>query len=83
MNVYRNDDPPDEPELPETCPVCGGPNHNEEADGWICPEAPGFCSVAHRDYWNAQQAAYDRAEAEYERQIEAAERAWDAAAAAN
>lgn len=51
--------PPDDDE-PTEC-VCGAPNWSEAAeniDGWICGDAPGFCSTRCRDeYVEAERLA--------------------------
>ena len=38
-------------DVPDTCPVCDGPNFDEEQGTYLCEEAPGFCSSAcHEDH---------------------------------
>lgn len=31
-------------DVPDTCPVCDGPNFDEEDEVYLCEKAPGFCS---------------------------------------
>lgn len=59
------DEPPADPEGPESCPICGAQNSDDEGN-WTCPEAPGFCSTAHEQQYLAAEA---EAEAHLEKEL--------------
>jgi len=48
---------------PEEC-ICGKPNADDEGE-WVCPEAPGFCSVACQEKYQEEQRKQDEAEVAY------------------
>jgi endogenous inhibitor of DNA gyrase (YacG/DUF329 family) len=77
MRIFGWDYPPgcssvpgDEPDLPETCPTCGGKNANEDGDP-VYPEDPAFCSWACSLVYDADQEVALRDEAAAMRELDA------------
>ncbi len=69
----RDNDPP------EVCP-CGKDNADENGEP-VCKDAPDFCSAACRDAYVKAQQDSDRAEAQYQTEMDAMQPEIDAAIA--
>jgi len=62
----RRDSPPEIPEDPDVCPICGSVNSDANGD-WACPTAPGFCCDAHEAQYLKAQRDHEEA---YVREME-------------
>jgi hypothetical protein len=72
MSIFGWDYPPgcssvpgDEPDLPETCPACGGENANEDGDP-LYADDPAFCGAECVASWTSLQNERARLDAEAE-----------------